>query len=441
MRNTRSNERLPVRTALPRRARIAVLAGRVTAMVSRLTRRGGGMTISGRVALGLDPALITHLTRGRPVVVVSGPNGKTTTTRFVAAGLRARHQVVTNDSGANLVSGVAAALLASTDPRTCPAALEVDEFALPAVLRAVEASVVVLLNLSRDQLDRGSEVSAHVRRWATALAAAPTAVVVANADDPLVCAAVLSARPDGTAVRWVATGSRRGVDVPLCPRCQAAWATPWPQWACRACGLARPTPAWTAHEGGVTGPGGEDIAVQLALPGQVNVANAAMAAAACDVLSVPPSVTLAAASLVDEVAGRYLRTTYDGVGVRLLLGKNPAGWTEVLDLIESGAGPVVLAVNAGVADGVDVSWLWDVPFERLRGRRVVATGERSEDLSVRLHYAGVEHEREVDPVRAAVRLGGADCEIVANYTAFTQVRARLRASRQPRTPYVTTAGR
>jgi len=122
--------------------------------------------------------------------------------------------------------------------------------------------------------------------------------------------------------------------------------------------------------------------------------------------------------------------------VRLLLGKNPAGWTEVLDLIEPGASPVVLAVNAGIADGVDDSWLWDVPFERLRGRRVIATGERSEDLSVRLHYAGVVHEREADPLRAVASAGARDCEVVANYTAFTRVRAQLIAAGAPRRPGV-----
>ncbi len=421
---------------LPPRSSAAVLAGRVTAALSRAARRGSGTTLPGRVALRLDPALIGRLTRARPVVIVSGTNGKTTTTRFVAAGLRAGHRVVTNDSGANLMSGVASALLASTSPRTCPAVLEVDELALPALMRALDASavVVVLLNLSRDQLDRGGEVSAHVTRWSTALTAAPTATVVANADDPLVCTAVLRARPDGSGVRWVATGGRRGVDVPLCPRCQAPWSTPWPQWSCAACGLARPTPTWSTCADAVTTPRGDRIAVELALPGRVNLSNAAMAAAACDVLSVPARVTLSAASTVLEVAGRYLRTTHRGVGVRLLLGKNPAGWTEVLDLIEPGASPVVLAVNAGIADGADVSWLWDVPFERLRGRRVIATGERSEDLSVRLHYAGVVHEREADPLWAVASVGASECEVVANYTAFTRVRAQLVAVGAPRGP-------
>ena len=105
---------------LPPRSSAAVLAGRVTAALSRAARRGSGTTLPGRVALRLDPALIGRLTRARPVVIVSGTNGKTTTTRFVAAGLRAGHRVVTNDSGANLMSGVASALLASTSPRTCP---------------------------------------------------------------------------------------------------------------------------------------------------------------------------------------------------------------------------------------------------------------------------------------------------------------------------------
>jgi UDP-N-acetylmuramyl tripeptide synthase len=110
---------------------------------------------------------------------------------------------------------------------------------------------------------------------------------------------------------------------------------------------------------------------------------------------------------------------------RLLLAKNPAGWLEVFDLLAPPPTPVVIAINARIADGKDPSWLWDVPFERLRGRLVVATGERGRDLAVRLHYAEVDHRHEPDPLRAIAAAAADDVDVVANYTSFQAISARL----------------
>src|SRR5437764_13754837 len=120
----------------------------------------------------------------------------------------------------------------------------------------------------------------------------------------------------------------------------------------------------------------------------------------------------------------------DGVPGRLLLAKNPAGWFEVLDIISDASGPVVVGINSRIADGKDPSWLWDVPFEQLRGRFVVAAGERSHDLAVRLLYAEVEHERESDLRRAAAladrrRPPDGRVDLVANYTPFMALTATI----------------
>jgi UDP-N-acetylmuramyl tripeptide synthase len=115
-----------------------------------------------------------------------------------------------------------------------------------------------------------------------------------------------------------------------------------------------------------------------------------------------------------------------------MLAKNPAGWSELLDLVGNDDGPIVISINARTADGADPSWLWDVPFERLGSRVVVATGDRCRDLSVRLHYAGVAHVMEVDPlaaVRSAHDGDGAPVDVIGNYTAFDEL---LRASVPPR---------
>jgi UDP-N-acetylmuramyl tripeptide synthase len=158
----------------------------------------------------------------------------------------------------------------------------------------------------------------------------------------------------------------------------------------------------------------------------VNVGNAALAAAAAaTVWGVEPDVALAAMAAIPSVEGRYFETSHHGRPVRLLLAKNPAGWTEALRMARPDT-PVVVAVNARAADGRDPSWLWDVPFEVLRGRHAIATGERSRDVAVRLRYAGVEHVR-VDDAAAALAAahGSGPVEILANYTAFQTYRRVL----------------
>jgi len=104
-----------------------------------------------------------------------------------------------------------------------------------------------------------------------------------------------------------------------------------------------------------------------------------------------------------------------------MLAKNPAGWDELLDLVYAGEAPLVVSINARTADGTDPSWLWDVPYERLVGRMVVATGDRFRDLSERLRYAEVAHRTEPDPRRAVMVAGeGSDAmvDVIGNYTAF-----------------------
>jgi lipid II isoglutaminyl synthase (glutamine-hydrolysing) len=127
---------------------------------------------------------------------------------------------------------------------------------------------------------------------------------------------------------------------------------------------------------------------------------------------------------VHEVAGRFTVRAFGEVRARLMLAKNPAGWDELLSLVADSDAPLVVSINARIADGADPSWLWDVPYERLGGRDVIATGDRFRDLSVRLHYGEVRHSTEPDPVqavsRAAATTPGSDAvvDVIGNYTAF-----------------------
>ncbi len=395
---------------------------RLVGSASRLARRGAGLTLPGRIALLLSPSALRRLSRSRPVILVSGTNGKTTTTRLLTAALGFLGPVVSNGSGSNLEAGLVSALLGT--PASRAAVLEVDEVVLPSALASCRPVAVVLLNLSRDQLDRTSEVSFHVARWRVALGAYD-GPVVANADDPLVVAAVRGGRPSEDHVVWVAAGQTWWGDVPLCPACGASWQVPEGPWSCAGCGAQRPEPAWSLVGDALLSRSGERAELSLALPGRASAANAAMAAAAAHLRAVPVEAALERMRSVTDVEGRYLSSQQGEHDLRLLLAKNPAGWLEALSELALVEDPVVIALNARAADGTDPSWLWDVPFERLRGRRVVVTGERAVDVSVRLFYAEVPHTVHPDLATCVEALPSGACSVVANYTAFVQARATL----------------
>jgi UDP-N-acetylmuramyl tripeptide synthase len=271
------------------------------------------------------------------------------------------------------------------------------------VAEAVRPAVVVLLNLTRDQLDRGSEVRAVAARVSAALARRPEVLVVANADDPL----VVGVGRGAARVVWVAAGTR--------------WLADGDSWAPARC--SGPVPTWSARADAVDGPQGT-TPLRLALPGAFNMGNAALALAAADALGVPPDRAAHALAALDSIAGRYAVLPRGRQNVHLLLAKNPAGWSELLPLLVD-ATALLLVVNARDADGRDTSWLWDVPFEQLPDRPTVASGERAADLGLRLGYAGRQHRTEPDPVRALDLLPDGEIYVAANYTAFTSLTRRL----------------
>jgi UDP-N-acetylmuramyl tripeptide synthase len=391
----------------------------------------------GRVGLKIDPQLLAHLTARRDVALVTGTNGKTTTTRLLTVALGTDGPVISNETGSNMPPGHVAALAGhrrdgGTGAGAGRAVLEVDEIYLPRVLGSTGAASVVLLNLSRDQLDRTNEVRMVAARWRAALAASPHTVVVANADDPLVVWGAGAA----SRVHWVAAGMRWRHDAVGCPSCEGRIAySDDGVWACATgCGFVRPALHATLRvSSGPDGAGdthhgvwadGRILPISLRLPGRFNHANALMAAVAAEVHGIDAADALAAMASVDGVAGRFTVRTIGRTEARLMLAKNPAGWAELLSLVGTSSRPLVVSINARIADGADPSWLWDVPFDLLAGRTVVATGDRCRDLSVRLQYAGVAHIMEPDPVAAVGRaVDGADAadavvDVIGNYTAF-----------------------
>ena len=402
------------------RTKVAVRAGEAAGWLSRISGRGAGATISGRVINQISPHALDELGAGLRVALVSATNGKTTTTKLLAAAVRTGpHPVASNDTGANLTSGLAPVLAAAEKPGI--AVLEVDERVVARVVDPLSVELLVLGNLSRDQLDRYGEVHAVGAAWRAVAEAHPDLHVVANASDPHVVHAALPAR-----VTWVRLGLPWRSDAATCPVCAALldWSTD--RFACPACGFAEPD---TPHrlDGDTLVLDGAGVPLPLALPGRWNRSNAALAVvAAVEHFGIAPLDAVQAVSQVDTVAGRYMTVPLaDGRRARVFLAKNPAGWSEVLHWVAETRAPVVVAVNARVADGKDPSWLWDVPYELLRGLPTAASGDRRLDVAVRLRYAEVEHRVESDPLRAATMLPGDEPVLLCTYTQFAALYRRF----------------
>ncbi len=401
------------------RGRLALGAGSAARWASRVTGRGAGAMIGGLVAMSIDKSILGQLGKGRRSVIVTGTNGKSTTTRMTAAALATLGPVATNAEGANMDAGLVAALAGAR--RAELAALEVDEMHVPHVSDAVSPAVIVLLNLSRDQLDRVGEINHIERTLRAGLARHPDAVVIANCDDVL----MTSAAYDCPNVVWVAAGGSWAGDSVSCPRSGEIIVRDGSHWYSTGTDFKRPTPQWTYDDTDIHGPDGFTLPMTLALPGAVNRGNATQAVAAAVALGADPARAVAAVSTVDEVAGRYRTVTIGDHTARLLLAKNPAGWQEALSMIDKDAAGVVISVNGQVPDGEDLSWLWDVRFEHFERTQVVAAGERGTDLAVRLGYAGVEHTLVHDTLAAIESCPPGHVEVIANYTAFLQLNRRV----------------
>lgn len=422
MTRTLSTRGVSATPSLPRRLRLnaAILAGNLAAFGSRLAGKGSGASVRGQILTRLAPSAFADLLRGRRVLAVSGTNGKTTTTHLLAAAVRAglgadAARLVTNADGANLGYGIASAL--SQARAADIAVLETDERVVSAMIEHGRPELLVLLNFSRDQLDRHHEIKALGRAWRVALeAAGPTGpTIVANACDPLVTWSA------GTAAKviWVETDTVWHADGALCPACGTLLvrvpAQGRDRWDCPGCELTQPPADYKVRGSQIVLPDGDVVQPQLQVPGAFNISNAACALAAALEFGVPLPAALAGMHTVTSPAGRFATTSFGSTTARLLLAKNPAGWAEALPLATSD--PVILAIDAVAADGKDVSWLWDVDYEQLAGRQVICTGPRAQDLAVRLSYAGVDHEIEPD-LRAALGERDQAVDVIATYTPF-----------------------
>lgn len=440
-----------------------VALSRAVGRASRASGRGGGTTLPGRVLLRLEPEAIARLGSGlgRGTTIISATNGKTTTAGMVAGilGADGRHPVH-NRAGSNMTWGVATALL---EQRGSEGLFEVDEAWLPRVSEQLEPSLIVLGNLFRDQLDRYGEMEALADEWAKTVASRTghTSFVL-NADDPLIADLGRDgegARREGVVYFGIEDDSQalpelqHAFDAKHCRRCghpyayERAFVGHLGHYSCPNCGAERPRPevAATAIElRGMDGsrtrvrtPAGE-IEVNLPLPGLYNVYNALAAIAAGLRLGVAPERIKAGLEEAQAAFGRVETIEVSGVPVSILLIKNPAGANEVLRTLllegrERGGLDLWIALNDRIADGRDVSWVWDADFELLAGavRRVTCAGTRAPEMALRLKYAGWPTEAiEVVPgveasLDAAVAAADERLFALPTYTALLELRKLL----------------
>jgi UDP-N-acetylmuramyl tripeptide synthase len=448
---------------------------RAIGAASRRSGRGGGTTLPGRVLLRMEPEAIARLGAGLPggSTVISATNGKTTTAGMLAAILAAEGRPpVHNRAGSNMTWGVATALL---EQRGAEGLFEVDEAWLPRVAQQLHPRLIVLGNLFRDQLDRYGEMEALAEEWAKAVASAPAGTGLAlNADDPLI--ADLGRDPDterprdGVLYFGIEDHSQalpelqHAFDAKHCRRCghpyayEVAFVGHLGHYSCPNCGAQRPRPDVAATRIELRGmegsaatvrvPGGE-IEVELPLPGLYNVYNALAAIAAALVLGVEAERVAGALRDMRAAFGRVETIPVGDKRVSILLIKNPAGANEVLrtlkleatgsssqkpaDSAEKCELDLWVALNDRIADGRDVSWVWDADFEVLTDtvRRVTCAGTRAPEMALRLKYAGWPEDRiVVEPGIAAsldAAVAAADDRLfgLPTYTALLELRKLL----------------
>ncbi len=409
---------------LPVASRAALAAGRAASGLSRRLGRGRGAQVGGKVAYRLRPRTLRDLAAHRTVALVSATNGKSTTSTLLAAAVRTLGPTAFNRTGANMEEGLVVAL--DADRAAGYAVLETDEAYLGVVVEATRPRVVVLMNLSRDFLERGVRAKRLAQHWRTTLAGIDwPCTVVADCDDPLVAWAV-SAAPE---VVWVAGEDTFVDDAQLCRTCLVHLTRAEGSWSCPVCGFARPVPQWRlAHVDGVLTAIGPDteVALPAALPGHAAAVNALFALAAAVELGVPAGVAAAAVAEVENVDGRYAPRPFGDKSVRVLLAKNPSSWTESLATVSapgSAERALVLAMHGrGSGGGQDTAMLWDAPFERLAGRSVTAVGSRGAELELRLTVAGVDVENAGEDIVTALRaFPPGDVDLIGNWPAFNAV--------------------
>lgn len=449
---------------------IASIIGKLLGSAARVFGWGGGTAVPGLVAETLSPNYLNDLLESlsEECVFISGTNGKTTSTSIVAKILTAHGMnVIQNRSGSNLSRGLLSELLQVTDWRGRLSAgkysagvFEVDEAVLPSLLVRSRPRVILLTNLFRDQLDRYGELDMLSRRWRDAIARSDRGVIlVANADDPAVVYAA-SKCPGKTFFFGMegrtSTGPDEWADATLCPACAVPLVydgilySHLGHYRCDACGFERPTPLVIARNVQPNGLSHTSFDVEanglqwpavLPLPGTYNVYNALAAIAVSMAMGVSGDTATSVLAGFAPVFGRGEQVSLGTSNVTMLLIKNPAGANEVIRSLAGlpGSQDYLILLNDNVADGEDVSWIWDVDFGKLRSKSLVVGGRRREDMALRLKYAGLKPAGGISieadfhkAMKWALESGRGQVYVLATYTAMLEFRSWLGADHEIR---------
>ncbi len=438
---------------------LSVIACKFTRWAIRLLGRGG-TDFPGRVALKLCPNVLGHLAKNVTTIIVTGTNGKTTTSRMIEEALRQSGiSYFANKSGANLLSGVTAEFaMHSSMTGKCKydcALIEADEAAFKAISKLVDAKAVVVTNVFRDQLDRYGEVSATLENIRIGVSNCKNAVLCLNADDSI--SNSLASKVDNPVIYY-------GVDVPIyktrvaelsdapyCPGCKHEYEYDYVTYGhlggyrCPNCGNSRPQPQVSVKEvvcsdadksQVVMTANGVDYPTTINLPGGYNIYNACAAMAAGQALGLDLHTVSQSLSAFSCGFGRMEKFEIEGSSLRMILIKNPAGCNQVLNFLTQINEPFVFAacLNDRINDGRDVSWIWDVDFERLTSMEnlteIFVSGVRADDMAMRFKYAGMPEEkitviRDYGQLTKACIATGKPVFIMPTYTAMLALRDNI----------------
>lgn len=439
--------------------RISVAACKMTRWVLRKTGRGG-TALPGKVAQFFSKDILTTVSHGMDVLVVTGTNGKTTTAKMMEhAFTSAGYDCLSNQSGANLLSGVTAELTCGADwtgrPKTHFAVIECDEGALKQVVPEVKPKVIVVTNFFRDQLDRYGEVTTTVNQIREGIQKVPEAILCLNADDSLV-ASLAEGVPNPVFWYGLDTPSGTGKDPQIsdaryCIRCGSAYEYRYHTYAhlgdyyCPKCGIQRPKTDVAVTKIDRISSDGSNIVLRIgsreyeatvALPALYNIYNAVAAVCACTAFGLSAKELLASLSNVHSSFGRMENFKLGDKRVQMILVKNPAGCNEALSYVTSLDEDLnlVLGLNDRTADGHDISWIWDADYEQLAEdahiQNIIVCGDRAQDMQLRLKYAGCDENRivlENDKGKLLERMkeGTLPLYVLPNYTAMLELRTLL----------------
>lgn len=411
--------------------------GKLLSKIIQLANLGNGSTWPGHIALKVNPNFIKETLKHSPtkIIFIVGTNGKTTTTAILTHLLKGdRKKVIQNTSGANLINGIASTLILNTNIKgkllADYALFEVDENAFPLACREVTPDAIILLNLFRDQLDRYGEINTIAAKWAKTIAQLPSSTkLFLNADDPQIAFLGKNATQKvyyfGLDEKGT-TKSDQMADSSYCPICESrleykkTYYSHLGVWSCPKKDFSRPTSLVSA-------------APSYPLSGLYNHYNT-LAAYLCALTLGTAAITLEESLKTFKPAfGRQEKLLVHNKNVEVILAKNPAGFNQTLQtVLDLKAKNLLMLLNDRIADGTDVSWIWDIDFEMLKGKNLTITvsGDRCYDLALRLKYSGVPvivEPRLTTAISASI--AGTSYEdtlfIIPTYTAMLDIRKVL----------------